>query len=272
MPDKIRIGAVSYLNTRPLVLGLEQGLGADRVELSYGHPAALAGRMEARELDIGLLPIIELARIRPLELVRGMSISTFGPCRSVLLVARKPVEQVRRVALDIESRTSNALIQVLFSDVWRVTAEFAAGPRGLDDALTEFDAAVRIGDKALFDTVPEGLHVYDMGEVWTAATGLPFVFAAWAARPGLATPAVCEILQASLRLGASRIDEIAREYRWNGRKDPELCRDYLSRHIRFDLGERELLALRQFLGLAEKYRLIDAAPDVELTGQLGRAS
>ncbi len=272
MPDKIRIGAVSYLNTRPLVLGLERGLGADRVELSYGHPAELADRMEALELDIGLLPVIELARIRPLELVRGMSISTFGPCRSVLLVANKPIDRVRRVALDIESRTSNALIQILFSDVWRVPAEFAAGPRGLAESLTEFDAAVRIGDKALFDAVPEGLCVYDLGETWTAATGLPFVFAAWAARPGLATPAVCEILQASLRLGASRIDEIACNYEWNGRRDPELCRDYLSRHIRFDLGERELIALRRFLELAEKHRLIDSAPDVELAGELGRAS
>ncbi len=272
MPDKIRIGAVSYLNTRPLVLGLEKGLGADRITLSYGHPAALADRMEARELDIGLLPIIELARIRPLELVRGLSISTFGPCRSVLLVANKPIDQVRRVALDIESRTSNALIQVLFSEFWCVPAEFAVGPRVLAESLTEFDATVRIGDKALFDSIPEGLCVYDMGEVWTEATGLPFVFAAWAARPGMATPAVCEILQASLRLGATRIDEIASEYRWNGRKNPELCRDYLSRHIRFDLGEQELLALRQFLALAEKHGLIDSAPDVELAGQLGRAS
>src|SRR6188768_2319647 len=108
-----RIGAVSYLNTRPLVFGFEQGLGAERVTLSYDVPSVLAARLDAGELDVALLPVIELARIPDLAIVPGIAIGSFGECRSVLLVARKPLDEIRSVALDPESRTSNALVQVL---------------------------------------------------------------------------------------------------------------------------------------------------------------
>ena len=98
MSAKIRIGAVSYLNTRPLVFGLEQGVGEDRIELSYSVPARLADRMIAGELDIALMPVIELAKMPELEIVPGLAIGTSGPSRSVLLISRRPIERVESVA------------------------------------------------------------------------------------------------------------------------------------------------------------------------------
>ena len=118
MPDKVRIGAVSYLNTRPLVFGMEQGLGASRIDLSYAVPAALARQMTEGALDIALLPIIELARIEGLELIPGLGIVTLGASRSVLIVSRCPIERIESLVLEPESRTSNILAQLLLAEDW----------------------------------------------------------------------------------------------------------------------------------------------------------
>jgi len=261
---KTRIGAVSYLNTRPLVFGLEQGIGEERIELSYDVPARLADRMLADELDIALMPVIELARMPELEIVPGLAIGTFGPSRSVLLVSRKPIEEVESIALDFESRTSNALVQVLCDRAWNITPEFRVGLRGLDDGLRECDAAVQIGDKALFADPPAGTVVYDLGGVWSATTNLPFVFAAWFARPGAVDRTLYEALHESRRRGARALEPIAEDYTWCGGRYPQLSLDYLQKNIRFRLGSVELDAMRSFYDSAAALGLIDKAPEVRL--------
>lgn len=266
-PARIRIGAVAYLNTRPLVLGMEQGLGADRIDLSYGVPAVLAERMAAGDLDIALLPIIELGRIPDLEVVPGLGIVTRGASRSVLLVSKKPIEHVRSVALDVESRTSNALTRVLFAEVWRSRPEFVdVGNDGLEleAALARCDAAVRIGDKALFAQPLEGALAHDLGTVWTDFTGLPFVFAAWIARRGTLDRETYSTLHQSHRAGSRSIDLIAEDYTWRGKRDPEVVRRYLTDHIYFRLGTLELRAIDTFLGLAARHGIIERAPVVRL--------
>jgi chorismate dehydratase len=266
--QKIRVGAVSYLNTKPLIHGLEQGLGSDRIELSVDVPAVLAGRMQQGEIDVALLPVIELARMPDLEIVPGLGITTFGPSRSVLLVSRVPVTSIERVALDRESRTSNALAQVLFAEVWSRSPNFELGPFALDQALNEHDAVVRIGDKALFESPPDGVEIHDLGEVWTRASGLPFVFAAWAAPPGVVDREIYRILHDSRRSGVKVIDRIAEEFRWNGKYDPALVRGYLMEHIQYRLGAVEVQAIKRFLALAERLKLVNRAPEIRLA--LGR--
>jgi chorismate dehydratase len=268
---KIRAGAVSYLNTRPLVFGIEQGLGANRLELSYDVPSVLASRMAAGELDLALLPIIELARIPNLVVVPGLAIGSLGNCRSVLLVAKKPLASVRSVALDPESRTSNTLAAVLCATAWGIAPEFVAGPRDLALALEEHDAAVRIGDKALFAPLPPGAIAYDLGGAWTARTTLPFVFAVWAARPGLVDREVYEVLHASRRAGAAALPEIAADYTWNGRQYPEIALPYLRDAMRFRLGDPEVAAMRRFLAAAAGIGVIDVAPTVEFASFRGPA-
>ncbi len=264
MSTKIRIGAVSYLNTRPLVFGLEQGIAENRIELSYAVPARLTERMIAGELDIALMPVIELAKMPELEIVPGLAIGTSGPSRSVLLVSRRPIEEVKSIALDLESRTSNALVQVLCDRVWKATPRFVAGHRGLDEALLACDAAVQIGDKALFAEPPANTVVYDLGGVWSAAMDMPFVFAAWFCRPGVMDREIYEALHESKRRGVRTIGPIAEDYTWRGRQYPQLSQDYLEKNIRFRLGSAELEAMRAFFDAAAKIELIERAPEPRL--------
>jgi chorismate dehydratase len=264
MPSKLRIGAVAYLNTRPLVLGLEQGLGAGRIELSYDVPSVLADRMQAGELDIALLPIIELARMPELSIVPGLGIVTDGATRSVLLVGRRGVEQVESVALDPESRTSNALTRVLFAELWGRTPRFEMAGCDFAAAFDKHDTVVRIGDKALFERPPADASVVDLGEAWTARTTLPFVFAVWAARPGVVDREVYGWLHESRRRGSRALREIAADYAWHGRRDPELCHAYLEQNIRFGLGSREVRAMRTFFAAAAGLALIERAPEIRM--------
>ena len=268
---KIRAGAVSYLNTRPLVFGIEQGLGADRLELTCDVPSVLASRMAAGEFDLALLPIIEMARIPNLVVVPGLAIGSLGNCRSVLLVAKMPLAEVRSVALDPESRTSNALARVLFAEAWGGEPSFVVGPRDLTLALQEHDAAVRIGDKALFTPLPEGAIAYDLGGAWTARTTLPFVFAVWATRPGVVDRELYEILHASRRAGAAVLSAIAADYTWNGRQYPEVSLPYLRDAMRYRLGDPEVTAMRRFLAAAAEAGVIDAAPSIEFVSFRGHS-
>jgi chorismate dehydratase len=264
MVDPVRIGAVSYLNTRPLVHGLEAERESGAFDLSYAAPAELADRMVAGDLDLALLPAIELAGMPELEVVPGLGIVTFGASRSVLLVSNKPLDEVETVALDPESRTSNALARVLFAKVWHRQPAFRPGSRALTESLERCDAAVRIGDKALFDPIPGGCHVQDLGTVWTERTRLPFVFAIWAARPGVVTRDLYKRLHDSRRRGKASIERIARDYTWRGRAHPEVALAYLTRNIVYRLGSSEIDAMKVFFRTAAEIGVITEVPPIRL--------
>ena len=256
MTTRVRIGAVAYLNAKPLVRGLELGLGSERIELTHAVPSALAACLAAGQLDIALLPSIELARIPDLTVVPGIGISSRGPAASVLLVTRKALADVRSVALDPDSRTSNALVQILFADVWGGSPEFVAGAPALERALELHDAAVRIGDKALFGAIPASCEAIDLGEAWTRRTGLPFVFAVWAARPGVLDREIYMLLHESRRRGTASRERIAADYLWEGRSWPERSLEYLTRRIFFRLGAPEVEGLERFLEAAHRLGIV----------------
>jgi chorismate dehydratase len=260
LQTRLRVGAVPYLNARPLVFGLEQGLGARRIELSYAAPSVLADRLAAHDLDVALLPTIELARIANLTVVPGLAIGSRGAAASVLLLSRVPPREARSVALDPESRTSNALVQVLYESSWRARPEFRVGSPHLEEAIAANDAVVRIGDKALFGAVPPGFHVVDLGEAWMQETGLPFVFAVWAAWPGVVDRELYEILHASRRSGSKVLDAIADDYTWNGAQYPEIARRYLREHMHYRLGAAEMRSLRSFLRAAGRLGIVPEVP------------
>ena len=257
----VRIGAVSYLNTRALIYGLQRDADP-RIELSEAVPSQLARSMSAGTLDVALMPIAALVELPELELVPGLGIGTFGPSRSVLLVAKTSLERVQRVALDPESRTSNLLVQVLFADAWGHRPEFVPGSGDLDRDLETHDAVVRIGDKALFQALPDGTTAHDMGTAWTDMTGLPFLFAAWIAKPGIVDRSLYRALHASRRAGSRALDEIVQAYTWQGHHDPALARHYLSEHIQHRLGNAELTAARRFLTRARQLGLTPRVPEL----------
>ena len=279
----VRVGAVAYLNTRPLVEGLA---GAPGIDLSFAVPSELARQLADGDLDVALLPTIELARIPGLVLLPGLGIECDGAVRSVLLVSRRPLSLVRRVALDPESRTSNALTQVLFHERFgdgnEGRVEFEPAPAGatLAELLEDhdFDAAVRIGDKALGDPIPEGVEAHDLGAAWLEATGRPFVFAAWVARGTAATttaptntaptntvpPSTLERLEEAYALGRSRIDAIAREHASTRGIDAAVAASYLRDNIRFELDDEAIEAIRVFHTLAARHGITTSAPDIVL--------
>jgi chorismate dehydratase len=257
-----RIGAVSFLNTRPLIRGLEQDAREGRIELVLDVPSGLAPRLAAGELDLALLPVIELASFPGAEIVPGLAITTRGASRSVLLLARRPLQEIETVALDPESRTSNGLVQVLFAERFGAKPDFVPGPRELERALAAHDAAVRIGDKALFEPIPPGTTVHDLGFEWTAASGLPFVWAVWVARPGVVDRRLYRLLHESRRAGAAAIEHIAQSFCWNGRQDPALARTYLMEHIHYRLGAGEVEALRRFFAAAARLGLVDRPAEI----------
>jgi len=260
----VRAGTVDYLNARPLVHGIECGMGRGAIELSYDVPSVLADRMLRGELDLALLPVVELARMPDLEIATGLAIATSGAARSVLLVSRRPPASIASIALDPESRTSNVLARVILERVWGARPEIVEAGADIAQALAAADAAVRIGDKALFEPLPAGVRAHDLGEEWTRATGLPFVFAAWAARPGVIDADLYRLLGDSRRDGVRSIDAIAREYSWRGRRDPTVAREYLSRNIRYDLGPSEIRGMELFFRVARDTGCLGIEPTIRL--------
>jgi chorismate dehydratase len=180
----------------------------------------------------------------------------------VLLVSRVGIDEIRSVALDPESRTSNALTRVLFAEFWRRSPEFVTGAAGVPPSFDRADAAVRIGDKALFEPPPPGARVYDLGAVWSERTGLPFVFAAWIARRGVIDREIYRVLHDSRRRGSQVLGLIAEDYTWRGAQYPELALDYLTRNIRYRLGGPEVRGLRRFLELAAIHGVIERPPEI----------
>ncbi len=268
---RLRVGAVPFLNARPLVFGLEQGIARERVELQYDVPSVLASRMAAGDLDVALLPTIELARIPGLVVVPGLGISARGPAASVILVCKKPLAEVKSVALDPDSRTSNALVQVLFRETWKTRPLFSMGASDLAASLLKHDAAVRIGDKALFEPLPAGTEAVDLGAAWTRARGLPFVFAVWAARSGVVDREIYDALHQSKRQGLRVLDLIALDYTWRGIQDPEKSLDYLTRNMSYRLGAPELASLGSFLASARSAGVLEHDAEVALAA-FGKAA
>jgi chorismate dehydratase len=184
---KLRVGIVNFLNSKPLAWGFLKGHHADLFAPSY-HPPALVARLLAQgNLDIGLIPSIEVQRIPNLRVLPDMCIAARHEVRSVLLVSRGPVEEIRRVALDQNSRTSATLVRILLKERYGLNPEYLHERPDPERMLSEADAALIIGDPAL-RVDRERYRIIDLAEEWNALTGLPFVFAVWAVRPESTSP------------------------------------------------------------------------------------
>lgn len=222
----MRLGSVSYLNAKPLLYGLEARLAT---------PAVLAGWLRAGEVDAALVPVVEVMENPVYWLVDGLGIGCLGPVYSVFLALRKPLGEVRRVALDPASRTSVRLTRWLLEQHHGLPVEYV-------DRGEAADAQLLIGDPAIaFRHANPEVPLLDLGEAWREATGLPFVFAVWALRAPDAE--LAERLRAAARKGLAARTEIARQP-W------EL--EYLTQHIRYELGEPERAGLARFAAAIER--------------------
>lgn len=249
----IRIGAVSYLNTKPLIFQLKELLPG--CELILDLPSRLADRLAARDLDVALIPSVEYLRGVGGVIVSDACIACHGEVRSVRLIFRKPPQQIESLALDVGSRTSATLAQVLLAKRFGIRPKLQ--PLAIDSSLeeTDADACLIIGDRAMNIATSPYCEVWDLGQEWTQETGLPFVFALWIAHTELAAPIV-EAFELSRDAGLSNLDQIVSQEAPRYGLSEAACREYFQQHLYFYLGREELAGLQLFSDQAAQLGLI----------------
>jgi chorismate dehydratase len=256
-----RLGAVSYLNVRPLVHGLDKS--RDLVTLRFDVPSECARLLAAGEIDLGMVPSITYAD-RPFDrIVPGVCIGSDGPVASVALFTRTPVARIRRIALDTSSRTSAVLTRILCDCQFGISPELIAHPPDLAAMLTVADAALLIGDAALFlDPAAHEVTKIDLGDAWSRMTGLPFVWAMWSGPGDGANAAVVRRLQEAAEEGMGLTDTIAETYcatfpEWEG-----TAQRYLRENLAFHLDARAIAGLETYFSEAARLGLIAAVPEL----------
>jgi chorismate dehydratase len=222
----------------------------------FDVPSRCADLLHAGEIDLGLIPSIEYLRGPvPHAIVPGLAIASRGPVASVALYTRREPRDVRSIAMDISSRTSVALVTVIF----RVSTAWLRGPcprRPMSRRCWRADAALIIGDNALLlDHQAAGIQKIDLGEVWTATTGLPFVYAFWAGRPGVLAPDGVVELRRAYQCGAADVSGISRAYFPDQAARQAIASSYLRDNIRYDLKPAEIEGLRAFYRFAAELGL-----------------
>lgn len=247
----LQIGAVSYLNTKPLVCGLEQLLPT--AQLVYDLPSRLADDLAAGRLDIALIPTVEYFQDPSYQVVSDACIACRGPVLSVSLLSRCPVKEIRTLALDEGSRTSVALVQILLREKYGLTPQLQPLPIGNSAQDVETDAVLVIGDRAIHAEQDGFLETWDLGQEWCQWSGLPFVFAMWTARGGLEIDLspVEVALESARDAGVESLDEIARQQAGTLGLNHQQCLEYLRDNLYFSLGEKEregLELFRQYAG------------------------
>jgi chorismate dehydratase len=219
-------------------------------ELDFQIPSVCADQLASGAADIGIVPCFELTK-QDLEIIPGAGIACHGAVRSILLISKRPANEIRTLAADISSRTSVQLARVLLEHRFGATPQTTPHPPDLNAMLRAADAALIIGDPALhIDPMTLPWHVYDLGAEWLELTGLPMVFAVWAGRRGVVAPGMAEAFAESYRYGREHMEEIvAAESAARGFM-PGLVREYLTRYIVHELGPREYEGMNLFLRYA----------------------
>ena len=259
----LRVGAVSYLNTRPLIYGLADLLHAQyagQAELVLDLPSRLADDLGGGRLDVALIPAIEYLRGADYQLVPDAVIACRGPVLSVRLLSRVPIERIRTLALDEGSRTSQALARVLLWRQFGLQPELRPFPIDTAAEAVDADALVMIGDRAMHPAVGSYQEIWDLGDRWCRFTELPFVFAVWAARPGVDIGRLSPLLQASRDQGLQHFEAIARAEAGPLGLTVDDCLTYFAHHLHFQLGNGERRGLELFRHHAAELGLLDGNP------------
>lgn len=272
MPD-LRISAISFLNTAPLMWDFEHGEASRGFTIEYTVPSACAAALAANQADIGIIPAFTYAQIPGLVILPNIAIASKNYVRSILLVSRKPLDHIRTVATDTSSRTSVALTQVLFAKFFGGHREFHPHAPNLSEMLKSHDAALLIGDAALQVPPDASYHTLDLAHAWRELTGKPFVFAFWAVRLD-ALPRKEVDIDLTTRFQQSRnhglqtenVDAIARE--WSprlGLSEADI-RSYLTENIDYYLDRENHSGLQLFFRYCQEIGLIEAIPDLRFLG------
>jgi chorismate dehydratase len=295
--NRVRISIVEYLNTAPLVRGFTHGPLRGKYELSFTVPSQCAEALRSGAVDVAIIPAIEYQRIPDLVILPNLSIASKKSVRSLLLVSKKPVQDVTRIALDCSSRSTQALTRILCEKLWHIKPAFFEAAPDLPVMLQDADAALLIGDPALrlaiatapgahrvaagdivSTAAPSGLsgngpvYIYDIVEKWRAMTSLPAVLAIWAVRRQAVTPQLVQDFQDSLAFGLQHVDAIASEAAIEMKLPAADLRRYLLENIDYHLDEENLRGLARYYEFAAELGLIPRANAIEMVLPAGTGS
>jgi predicted solute-binding protein len=290
--SKLRISIVEYLNTAPLVWGFTDGPLTGKYDLSFTVPSQCAEALRHGDVDVAIIPSIEYQRIENIVALPGMAVAAKGEVRSILVVAKKPIEMCRRIALDASSRSSQALVRILAREHWNIRPEFVESAPEASEMLKDADAALVIGDPALRialkmealsvkvasggdccqgdpEDMPvpgfETIFVYDVAYQWREMTGKPCVLAIWAGRSELMTPEVVVDFEASKAYGLAHMRDISEAASLKLELPAKVLGRYLSDNIHFGLEPEYLEGLNLYyekaaaLGLIPRFRPLEFA-------------
>ncbi|NIV41005.1 MAG: hypothetical protein GWN11_08525 [Candidatus Dadabacteria bacterium] len=246
---KVTLGTVPFLNSKPLIYPLEQNLIEHNIQVSYFIPSELSGKLKSREVDIALMPVAELFKNPELKIFPGISISSMGPVDSVVLLSKKSLDEIGSVALDKRSRSSSALIKIILEKFYNICPQYYY--RDIDEGfLADIDSGMLIGNAGLHAKFypQQGFTVYDLGQLWTEHTGLPFVYAVFAYHKDNQEKidSVGKSILESKTSGQKYIEEIIKDQAPKLGLTKEICFHYLSKSIRYDLGINEIEGMKKF--------------------------
>lgn len=270
----LRLSAISFLNTAPLMWDFERGEAGKDFEISYTIPSECAARLANGTADMGIIPAVTYAQIPGLVILPDIAIAAKDRVRSILLISKKPMEDVRTVATDTSSRTSVVLTQVLFAKFFGGHRDLTPHPPDVKEMLKEHDAALLIGDSALQISMHDSpYHLYDLSHDWRRLTGKPFVFAFWAVRldalhrqpKGVS---LREVFQKSRDHGLlpESVAVLAKEWAPKLRITESELTAYLTENIHYYLDRENHAGLQLFLTYAHEMGLIPAVPELRFLG------
>ena len=246
MERKIRVAAVSYLNTKPLIYGFEKGLMNDKIELITDFPASIADMLINDEVDISLVPVATIPLLKEYHIITDYCIGTNGNVASVCLFSDVPLTEIKIILLDYQSRSSVGLLKVLVKDFWKLDVELIGGTTGYEEKIKGTTAGLVIGDRAFIQRKKSN-YIYDLGTAWKEMTGLPFVFAAWIANKKLPENFI-KSFNAATGEGFKHLPEIivANPYQHYD------LNEYYTKNINFNLEEEKRKGLEEFLKRLKK--------------------
>lgn len=244
---KIRVGIVNYLNTRPLLYGLQRQPIANLIDLIGDYPAKVAELLKKGEIDVGLIPVAVIPQLPSYHVVGNYCIGTQGEIASVALFSEVPMNEIKKVYLDYQSRTSVALLKFLMKEYWGISPEIIqATGEDYRNEIKGTTGGLVIGDRAL-EQRKISTFIYDLGSEWRKITGLPFVFAAWVSIKPLPDQFI-QVFDKANAVGLNHIDEIVSAIPY------ELydLKKYYSLHLSYELDEAKQRGMNHFLSVIKE--------------------
>jgi chorismate dehydratase len=250
----LRISVVSYLNSKPFINGLKKAQFNRSIEIIEDIPSVCAEKLLTGKAEIGLVPVAALPSLKKHRIISDYCIGADGEVSSVLLLSDVPLDEIKTILLDYQSRTSVMLTRVLAKNHWKISPAWEKTSEGYEAKINSGIAGVVIGDRALL-LKNKFKYAYDLSQEWKNLTGLPFVFACWVSNCELESKFLTDFNEA-LKDGLKRIPEIS-ELEKSSVLSAEVIRDYLTHSIDFNLNEEKRQALKLFLKMADELNMAE---------------